>query len=99
MIQETEDADEIINVIWSEKMDPDLIIRTAGERRLSNFLLWQSAYSELYFYEHPWPDFSIEDFKIALSDYHGRTRKFGSLDKTESLKRRMQILDKIEWVL
>ena len=69
--------------------DPDLIIRTAGERRLSNFLLWQSAYSELYYSEHPWPDFSVEDLKIALSDYNSRTRKFGSLVKTESLKRRM----------
>ena len=69
--------------------DPDLIIRTAGERRLSNFLLWQSAYSELYFSESPWPDFSIRDLKIALSDYHSRTRKFGSLDKTNSLKRKI----------
>ena len=69
--------------------DPDLIIRTAGERRLSNFLLWQSAYSELYFSESPWPDFSIKDLKIALSNYHNRTRKFGSLNETKSLKRKV----------
>ena len=69
--------------------DPDLIIRTAGERRLSNFLLWQSAYSELYFSESPWPDFSIRDLKTALSNYHSRTRKFGSLHKTKSLKRKI----------
>ena len=90
-ISETEIDEDLFSLYLDSRNlpDPDLIIRTAGERRLSNFLLWQSAYSELYFSENPWPDFSIEDLKIALSDYHSRTRKFGSLDKTESLKRRM----------
>ena len=59
--------------------DPDLIIRTAGERRLSNFLLWQAAYSEFYFCPKFWPDFDEEDLDEALADYGSRTRKFGAL--------------------
>ena len=66
--------------------DPDLIIRTAGERRLSNFLLWQSAYSELYFSDKTWPDFSSEDLELALAEYQRRTRKFGGLQKTKSVQ-------------
>ncbi len=61
--------------------DPDLIIRTAGEHRLSNFLLWQSAYSELYFCPKPWPDFEEADLACAIADYHSRTRKFGDLPR------------------
>ncbi len=59
--------------------DPDLIIRTAGEQRLSNFLLWQAAYSELHFCPKYWPDFEGSDLQAALADYHSRTRKFGAL--------------------
>ncbi len=59
--------------------DPDLIIRTAGEQRLSNFLLWQAAYSELYFCPKLWPDFDESDLEEALADYRSRTRKFGAL--------------------
>ena len=59
--------------------DPDLIIRTAGEQRLSNFLLWQAAYSELYFCHKQWPDFDESDLDEALEDYRLRTRKFGAL--------------------
>ena len=59
--------------------DPDLIIRTAGEQRLSNFLLWQAAYSELYFCPRLWPDFGEEDLDGALASYRSRTRKFGAL--------------------
>lgn len=59
--------------------DPDLIIRTAGERRLSNFLLWQAAYSEFYFCPKLWPDFLESDFREAIEDYHSRTRKFGAV--------------------
>jgi undecaprenyl diphosphate synthase len=59
--------------------DPDLIIRTAGERRLSNFLLWQSAYAEFHFSSSLWPDFEEADFEEALADYQLRTRKFGAL--------------------
>ncbi|MCE5255661.1 MAG: di-trans,poly-cis-decaprenylcistransferase [Spirochaetaceae bacterium] len=57
--------------------DPDLVIRTAGEYRISNFLLWESAYSELYFSGRLWPDFSADDFKAAIEDYAGRERRFG----------------------
>ena len=57
--------------------DPDLIIRTSGEQRLSNYLLWQSAYSELHFTEVLWPDFSREDFEAALGEYEVRRRRFG----------------------
>jgi undecaprenyl diphosphate synthase len=60
--------------------DPDLLIRTSGERRLSNFLLWQSAYSELYFSELLWPDFDEEEFAKALADYASRERRFGKRD-------------------
>jgi len=59
--------------------DPDLIIRTAGEKRLSNFLIWQSSYSEFYFTPTLWPDFSKKDFLKALLEYQNRKRKFGGL--------------------
>ena len=65
--------------------DPDLIIRTAGEKRLSNFLLWQSTYSELYFSDKMWPEFSVDCLKEALDSYNLRTRKFGKL--TNSTKK------------
>jgi undecaprenyl diphosphate synthase len=58
--------------------DPDLCIRTSGERRLSNFLLWQSAYSELHFSDRLWPDWGKEDFDRALADYASRERRFGT---------------------
>ena len=58
---------------------PDLIIRTSGERRLSNFLLWQSAYSELYFTDVMWPDFDKEEFMMALQDFQSRDRRFGKI--------------------
>ena len=74
------------NLDRGKEPDPDLIVRTAGERRLSNFLLWQSAYSELHFSEKPWPDFSRKDLELALSDYYLRTRKFGSLENNKPLK-------------
>ena len=66
--------------------DPDLIVRTAGERRLSNFLLWQSAYSELHFSDKTWPDFSKKDLELALADYYNRKRKFGGLSQKKSLE-------------
>lgn len=59
--------------------DPDLLIRTSGEIRLSNFLLWQIAYSELVFMDCLWPDFSRDDLESAIATYQGRTRKFGGL--------------------
>jgi undecaprenyl diphosphate synthase len=60
-----------------EMPDPDLIIRTSGELRLSNFLLWQSAYSEYVFTETLWPDFTPDEFRAAIEDYAGRRRRFG----------------------
>ncbi|MHB1544141.1 MAG: polyprenyl diphosphate synthase [Gammaproteobacteria bacterium] len=57
--------------------DPDLFIRTGGERRISNFLLWNLAYSELYFSDTLWPDFTVKHFEDALNDYRGRQRRFG----------------------
>ena len=60
-----------------EQPDPDLIIRTSGEMRLSNFLTWQSVYSELYFSKKYWPDFKEDDILLAIEDYTNRTRKFG----------------------
>ena len=63
--------------------DPDLIIRTSGERRMSNFLIWQAAYSEYYFTEVLWPEFSKEDFYRALQEFQQRDRRMG---RTEHLK-------------
>ena len=57
--------------------DPDLVIRTSGEQRLSNFLMLQAAYSELYFTDVYWPDFDGEEFKKALADFSGRERRYG----------------------
>ncbi len=59
--------------------DPDLIIRTSGEMRISNFLLWQSAYSEFYFTDTLWPDFSKDEFLLAIQDYQRRDRRFGAI--------------------
>jgi len=77
--------DDITNDVVSNNMDtagipdPDLLIRTSGEIRLSNFLLWQIAYSELVFLDCLWPDFSRSDLESAILTYQGRTRKFGGL--------------------
>lgn len=59
--------------------DPDLLIRTSGEKRISNFLLWQLAYTELYFTDVLWPDFDEEEFLKALYDYQSRERRFGKV--------------------
>ena len=65
----------------SDITDPDLLIRTSGEKRLSNFLLWQSAYSELYFTPVHWPDLQMEQINEALNEFTNRKRRFGSLAK------------------
>ena len=57
--------------------DPDLLIRTGGEKRISNFLLWQIAYSELYFSDKLWPEFTEKDLQVAIKDYSKRERRFG----------------------
>ena len=61
----------------AEFPDPDLLIRTSGECRISNFLLWELAYAELYFCEKMWPEFEKEDLYIAINDFQGRERRFG----------------------
>ena len=65
------------NLYTSMSKDPDLIIRTGGEIRLSNFMLWQSAYSELFFTKKLWPDFNITDLKKILINFKKRTRNYG----------------------
>jgi undecaprenyl diphosphate synthase len=70
--------DEFRACLYAPEMhDPDLIIRTSGERRLSNYLLWQSAYSELVFREELWPDFTREALEQSLAEYAERRRRFG----------------------
>lgn len=61
--------------------DPDLLIRTSGERRISNFLLWQSAYTELYFSDSHWPDFTREDLYRAIDEFQNRERRFGRISE------------------
>ena len=63
--------------------DPDLLIRTSGEQRLSNYLLWQLAYSEFYFTEVPWPDFHKEELEKAVEAYNKRDRRFGALSEED----------------
>src|SRR6266850_2428865 len=67
--------------------EPDLIVRTAGESRVSNFLLWQSAYSEMLVSETLWPDFDVADLKAALADYASRVRRFGGRPEDEVAER------------
>jgi undecaprenyl diphosphate synthase len=62
--------------------DPDLLIRTAGEMRISNFLLWQISYAEIWVTDHCWPEFEIEDLHEAIRDYASRERRFGGLSAT-----------------
>jgi undecaprenyl diphosphate synthase len=65
--------------------DVDLLIRTSGEKRLSDFLLWETAYAELCFTEVLWPDFGADDLRAALADFHRRERRFGGLGDTSQL--------------
>ena len=74
-------ADRLYN---PELPDPDLIIRTAGEHRVSNFLLWESAYSEIVVTETLWPDFDVDDLKAALAEYASRVRRFGGRPDAEA---------------
>lgn len=84
-------AGDISEIALTEAMDtaglpdPDLIIRTSGEMRLSNFLLWQAAYSEFYFCDKNWPEFSEADFDKALACFGSRQRRYGGLDAKASL--------------
>jgi undecaprenyl diphosphate synthase len=70
--------DDFRRLLYAPDMhDPDVVIRTSGEQRMSNYLLWQSAYSELVFCDALWPDFTREAFRAALDEYAGRVRRFG----------------------
>ncbi|MBL94969.1 MAG: Ditrans,polycis-undecaprenyl-diphosphate synthase ((2E,6E)-farnesyl-diphosphate specific) [Alphaproteobacteria bacterium MarineAlpha3_Bin5] len=76
---ETIDEKLFENSLYTQGIpDPDLLIRTSGERRISNFLLWQCAYTEFVFFETLWPDFSNVEFSEAIKEYHGRERRYGS---------------------
>ena len=72
--------EDFANYLWSAGIpDPDLVIRPSGEERISNFLLWQSAYAEYYFTDVCWPDFSKEELRRALAAYQSRSRRFGGV--------------------
>jgi undecaprenyl diphosphate synthase len=72
------DEDRFASLLYEPDMpDPDLVIRTSGELRISNFLLWQAAYAEFVFVDKLWPDFSGDDLRAALEDYASRRRRFG----------------------
>ena len=72
------DEDDFRALLYAPEMhDPDLIIRTSGEQRLSNYLLWQSAYSELVFRDELWPDFDRAAFEASIDEYRARRRRFG----------------------
>jgi undecaprenyl diphosphate synthase len=72
------DEDDFRRLLYAPDMhDPDVVIRTSGEQRMSNYLLWQSAYSELVFRDELWPDFTRDAFRAALDEYAARVRRFG----------------------
>lgn len=80
--EKNEEVSEILiknNLSTSDQPDPDLIIRTSGEKRLSNFMLWQSSYSELYFSSKPWPEFSQYDLIQAINEYESKKRRYGGI--------------------
>ncbi len=78
--------DDIEKHLSFYKNHPDLMIRTAGEHRLSNFMLWQHAYTELYFTDTLWPDFNEENFDNAIKFFHNKTRKFGGLKSVKQIE-------------
>lgn len=70
----------IANHLYTKNIiDPDLVIRTSGEQRLSNFLLWEVAYSEFYYTDIHWPDFNEEELQKAIYSYQNRDRRFGGV--------------------
>jgi undecaprenyl diphosphate synthase len=76
-VDQIDEAKVTSAMYWPEMPEPDLIIRTSGEQRTSGFLLWESAYSELYWSKKYWPDFSEQDLDAALEEYAGRQRRYG----------------------
>jgi undecaprenyl diphosphate synthase len=80
------DEQTISNHLYTARMpDPDLLIRTAGEMRVSNYLLWQISYAELYVSQQFWPDFDIPELYAAIRSFASRNRRFGGLDHTNTL--------------
>jgi len=78
LVPEEIDREVFAGYLYTAGMpDPDLLIRTSGEFRISNFLLWQSAYTEFHFTEVLWPDFGKEDLYAAIADYQRRERRYG----------------------
>ena len=78
------DADTFSSYLDTRELpDPDLLIRTSGEQRLSNYLLWQLAYAEFYFTDVPWPDFSKEELEKAIEQYNHRDRRYGGVKEEE----------------
>jgi len=78
------DEEIISNALYTKDFpDPDFLIRTSGEQRISNFLLWQLSYSELYFTPKYWPEFNKEEFFKALKEFEKRERRYGKINKTE----------------
>ncbi|TNF00053.1 MAG: di-trans,poly-cis-decaprenylcistransferase [Deltaproteobacteria bacterium] len=82
------------NMMAPEIGDVDLLIRTGGDQRISNFLLWQSAYAELFFTPTKWPDFTREEFKKIVVDVLARERRFGNVAATDSLSESLSIAEK-----
>lgn len=76
-------SDHLETAKFNDLSDPDLLIRSSGEERISNFLLWQIAYSELYFTDVLWPDFDAKELDKAIIDFQSRKRRFGGLDKED----------------
>ena len=74
------------NLYTAGMPDPDLLVRTAGEMRISNYLLWQISYAELFVSPVLWPDFGVEDLHAAIRSFAGRSRRFGALDRTNTLQ-------------
>ncbi len=82
------------NLMVPDLGDVDLLIRTGGDQRISNFLLWQSAYAELFFTKTKWPDFSIDEFKKIIRQFNGIDRRFGSIEKEINLYSSINIASK-----
>ena len=99
-----EDIDETVfgRELYSPAIpDPDLVIRTSGEYRLSNFLIWQSAYAEMVFTPTLWPDFCEDDLLAAVADYQGRERRFGNVGREDlrsgEPKKHKSLFDPARW--
>ena len=90
-LRKTSDLTEAVfnEYLWTEFLGPlaqvDLVIRTSGEKRISNFLLWQAAYAEYIFVDQCWPDFSADDLRLAVDEYSRRERRFGGVAPTPPL--------------